>query len=540
MENKKSSKKIIGGVCLSVSQKFNFSVILLRLVLVIVSFFLFWVSVPIYIILWILQPFKSRHLPVQSNGVQDADLTTEMSSRPYEPSSKPSSRPSSRPSQTIVCVLTILLFFGLIAFIGPFGIIAALVEFGDYTDYWDGFFLPRGAFFLNFYVLSASYNVFLAVLISAITWLAKKRQIPFIKLFEYSAYSHIVFAPFLLFTLFFTYASGGFETFTIIALPLYFLSVIGGYILMFVLFKKKHKKYDPKKHTSSISASLISFGIASAFLIGINIYSKENDTRTKKIFDVFSYNHDGFSWGMYKLPKDKGAVKFSYHPYIKFKGSSTIDTISIKLTDSHYNMYTEMDTVIPVNDRIVGLHKGYYNPSESNVVTLFNGRDTIYRMHQNFKEILSIYTDPIKFDRTILTIMAQDIMQDNFKLLENSFLEALVLGMPPAKKTLIFSNSESETIQIDSSGKVFIYVNQVPQEKDSIQKNTSNYDREEEMVTAYETLYDGDKEQLMGYFLENVYFITNYYARSEFFDYKAFINENGQSILEEYQYVKDW
>jgi hypothetical protein len=161
-------------------------------------------------------------------------------------------------------------------------------------------------------------------------------------------------------------------------------------------------------------------------------------------------------------------------------------------------------------------------------------------MHQNFKEILSIYTDPIKFDRTILTIMAQDIMQDNFKLLENSFLEALVLGMPPAKKTLIFSNSESETIQIDSSGKVFIYVNQVPQEKDSIQKNTSNYDREEEMVTAYETLYDGDKEQLMGYFLENVYFITNYYARSEFFDYKAFINENGQSILEEYQYVKDW
>ena len=74
-------------------QKFNFSVILLRLVLVIVSFFLFWVSVPIYIILWILQPFKSRHLPVQPNGVQDADFTTEMSSRPYEPSSKPSLKP---------------------------------------------------------------------------------------------------------------------------------------------------------------------------------------------------------------------------------------------------------------------------------------------------------------------------------------------------------------------------------------------------------------------------------------------------------------
>ena len=104
MENKKSSKKIIGGVCLTVSQKFNFSVILLRLVLVIVSFFLFWVSVPIYIILWILQPFKSRHLPVQPNGVQDADLTIEMSSRPYEPSSKP----SSRPSQTVVCVLTFM------------------------------------------------------------------------------------------------------------------------------------------------------------------------------------------------------------------------------------------------------------------------------------------------------------------------------------------------------------------------------------------------------------------------------------------------
>jgi hypothetical protein len=60
------------------------------------------------------------------------------------------------------------------------------------------------------------------------------------------------------------------------------------------------------------------------------------------------------------------------------------------------------------------------------------------------------------------------------------------------------------------------------------------------MVTAYETLSDGDKEQIIGYILEDVYFITNYYARSEFFDYKPFINENGQSILEEYQYVKDW
>ena len=136
--------------------------------------------------------------------------------------------------------------------------------------------------------------------------------------------------------------------------------------------------------------------------------------------------------------------------------------------------------------------------------------------------------------------MAQDIIQDDYKLLGKSSLEALVLGMPSAKQSLIFSNGENETIQIDSSGKVFIYVNQVRQEEDSIQENTSNNDREEVMVTAYETLSDGDKEQIIGYILEDVYFITNYYARSEFFDYKPFINENGQSILEEYQYVKDW
>jgi phage shock protein PspC (stress-responsive transcriptional regulator) len=532
MENKKRSKKIIGGLCLAVSQKFNFPVVILRLVLVIISFFFFWVSVPIYVILWILQPFKSRHFPVQSIDTEDVDPTIEMSNRPFESSSKP--------TQTVVSALTILLFFSVIAFIGPVGIIAALVEFGDYIDHWDGFFLPKGAFLLNFYVLSASYNVFLAVLISTITWLTKKRQIPFIRLFEYSAYCHIIFTPFLLFSLFFTYASGGFETFTIIALPVYFLSVIGGYIIMFLLFKKKLKKYDPKQNTSSIKVPFLSFGIASAFLIGINIYSQQNDIRTKKIFDVFSYNHDSFSWGMFKVPKDKGAVNFSYHPYIKFEESSTIDTISIKLTDSYYNMYTEMDTVIPVNDRIVGLHKGRYDRFESNVLMISNGRDTVYRMHQNFKEILSIYTNPIKFDGTILNIMAQDIIQDDYKLLGKSSLEALVLGMPSAKKSLIFSNGENETIQIDSSGKVFIYVNQVRQEEDSIQENTSNNNREEVMVTAYETLYDGDKEQIIGYILEDVYFITNYYARSEFFDYKPFINENGLSILEKYQYVKDW
>ena len=188
MENKKRPKKIIGAVCLSVSQKFNLPVMLLRLGLVVASFFFFWVIVPLYVILWIVQPFKSRQMPLKNNDLKgiDANLLPNQ-------------------TETQSSVLTIMLFIGLIGFVGPFGVIATVFVLGD--DAFSGSFNSRSlidSFFLIFYIKSTTYNFLLAIFLSIIAWTAKKKQIPFMKVFEFLAASHIVFAPFLLFTLLFT------------------------------------------------------------------------------------------------------------------------------------------------------------------------------------------------------------------------------------------------------------------------------------------------------------------------------------------------
>ena len=80
MQNNITPKRVIGGVCVSISQKFNLPVIWVRLGAVIITFF-FWPALAIYIILWVIKPFKSKQVPIHNDDLEniDDDLVAEKS-----------------------------------------------------------------------------------------------------------------------------------------------------------------------------------------------------------------------------------------------------------------------------------------------------------------------------------------------------------------------------------------------------------------------------------------------------------------------------
>jgi|TARA_Y100000385_G_scaffold217398_1_gene226468 phage shock protein PspC (stress-responsive transcriptional regulator) len=103
VEIKKTSKLVIGGVCASISQKYNLRIVPLRIGAVLFTFF-FWPLLLIYIGLWIAKAFKSKQAPIRNDDLVeiDYDLLAE-------------TRRAIKPSPAVMLVI---LFFGLSPAIG--------------------------------------------------------------------------------------------------------------------------------------------------------------------------------------------------------------------------------------------------------------------------------------------------------------------------------------------------------------------------------------------------------------------------------------
>ena len=101
MEIKKTSKLVIGGVCASISQKYNLRIVPIRIGAVC---FFFWPSLLIYIGLWIAKAFKSKQAPIHNDDLVeiDYDLLAE-------------TRRAIKPSPAVILVI---LFFGVSPAIG--------------------------------------------------------------------------------------------------------------------------------------------------------------------------------------------------------------------------------------------------------------------------------------------------------------------------------------------------------------------------------------------------------------------------------------
>ena len=515
MENKKRPKKIIGAVCLSVSQKFNLPVMLLRLVLVVVSFFFFWVIVPLYVILWIVQPFKSKQMPLYNDDLKgiDANLLP-----------KQTETPSS--------VLTIMLFIGLIGFVGPFGVIATVFVLGD--DAFSGSFNSRSlidSFFLIFYVKSTSYNFLLAIFLSIIAWIVKKKQISFMKVFELLAASHIVFAPFLLFTLLFTIVPIEGNIMGFIVFPVFILASLLGYIIFAFFFARKLKKHDSQSYSSSNTFLFRTFAIASLLIIGVNLNIKESS----KSVEIISFQHEDFSWGINKIATSRGDAIFEKnsdpkYAYIRFNGSSVEDTNSITLANSHYSMYTEMETVIPINHYILQCLRNIEDSSWPNMFSqdeitaiINNKKDTIYRLPRHLPA-QSIFLDSTILDKSIFNTIVGDLTEYNSGPYpyetnrELIYLEAVALGRDPSKIPRVYENDANVQIIIDSLGNVI----------DKKYENDWNY-----------------TNNVLGYIQENQFIISESnmdlwwtdYNDLDIRDYSTYKNTDGKSILDLYKSV---
>ena len=519
MENKKSPKKIIGAVCLSVSQKFNFPVVLLRLVLVVVSFFFFWEIVSLYVILWMMQPFKSKQTPLYNDDLKGVDANLVQEKR---------SQTSLFPKQTETpsSVLTIMLFVGLIGFVGPFGVLATIIDLGD--DAFSGSFNSRSlidSYFLIFYVKSTSYNFLLAIFLSFIAWTVKKKQIPFMRVFELLAVSHIVFTPFLFFTFLFTIVPIESNIMGFIVFPVFILASLLGYIIFAFFFTRKLKKHDSQSYSTSNTFLYILFAI----LIGSNLHI----IKSSKSVEIISFKHEDFSWGINKIATSRGDAIFEKnsdpkYAYIRFNGSSVEDTNSITLANSHYSMYTEMETVIPINHYILKRLRNIQDSSWPNIVSqdeittiINNKKDTIYRLPRNLPA-QSIFLDSTILDKSIFNTIVGDLIEYSsgpypFKTnRELIYLEAVALGREPSKIARIYKNAANVQIIVDSLGNVI----------DNKYANDWNY-----------------KNNILGYIQENKFIISERnmdlwwtdYNDLDIRDYSTYKNTDGKSILDLYR-----
>ncbi|MCA0931306.1 hypothetical protein LCM02_02505 [Lutimonas saemankumensis] len=356
----------------------------------------------------------------------------------------------------------ILLIIGML--IGPFGIIMGIFGVGDGAYSGDSNIKAIDSYYLiDYLTICASYNLAIILGLALSGWFLKSGKVKLSKIIHVILIGHLFFIPSFFVSLFLSVIpmEGNIKGFFIF--PAFVITAIVcaiGFLIYFTIGLAKLKKENTRV---SDKKSLIPYGVSIVVLIFLNLIIN-NHTTTE--VSLISFEHDNFSWGIKQRSKTKaGMVKTSmndpYIVYIKHKNGNS-ENSNIKLLKNYHSLYTNLDSVIPVQNKAIWYNK--LNPSytinynENFEVVDLNKNKSIYRIRK-YRPSYTLCLSQSKANLEAMGIIAEDIKQnstthnDLTKLIEGFVIEAVAINKDPVAEE-IFLKNDGSLIQVSMNGEV--------------------------------------------------------------------------------------
>ena len=255
---------------------------------------------------------------------------------------------------------------------------------------------------------------------------------------------------------------------------------------------------------------------------------------------IVFYEHEEFSWGINKEKvtrigrRNREYTVDSLYCYITLKSDLVDSSNAIFLERSYHSLYSSFENVFPVNYYTTLCIKEELNDQNLNdiisnmsyhIEILDRPVGRIYKLRQ--QDAFSIYLDPEQVNREIAQKIAMDILsfKDEQGLIDNDShtlpgitLEAVALGIPPTKEQRNFSNQD-EIIHIADAGEV--RSGDIFKYDPNIGVEDYGYIKEGQFLSSYQISN-----------LEHTYF-----DKLRRTDFSSYLNDDGKSLLDLYQYI---
>lgn len=427
----------------------------------------------------------------------------------------------------------------LVALAGPVGVGMGIFKIGDAA--FSGSNNTKsitGYYLLDYITISATYNLFFIVAFALIGWIIKSRKVQLSTIINFTLIGHLFFVPSFLVSLFLTMipVEGNIKGFIIF--PAFILSAIGGIIGFLTFFIVKLLKTKKAENNHSELRLLAPYGIVISVLMLLQLVINNEGTTT---IEIVSFKHDDFSWGIKQKKKSKiGMIKNErndpYFAYIIYDNKEA-DTINIKLRQSYHSLFTEMDSVLSVQPKIIEYQKNkspFITTADLNKIEIFTPKNTsdvlYYRIRKAFSPF-TMYLESTVISARVASIIASDIISNSserryfHEMQTDLILETVALGEIKKANLQEFKNNNEFDLRISVDGRL--------QKK---QKSTNVNDQRDSFYS-----------QVIGQVNEGVLHITSPINNVEYFeldeykkiDFTNYKNKNGQSITDAYTFIED-
>lgn len=347
---------------------------------------------------------------------------------------------------------------------GPFGIFTAIFELGDAA--YAGASNIRGLrtyYYLDYFTISASYNLLILLGIGCIGLLIKGFKVQLSRILKLTLYANLCNIPAFVVSLLLTFipTEGNIKGFFIF--PVFIIVSVAGGIGFIVMYAILLYRIKPEKSDTSQLQSLQPYLLTVVAVLLLQFLSENEGTTSTTIV---SFEHEDFSWWITRESRSKAGVqnKKKSDPYfVHIKHKNKNDKTQVILSDSHHSLYKIMRRVIPVQKDVILLNNSSNSSLDfysHNYEVFLSDKDNkpLHRI-KAFRKPQTIYISASKSSDSIAKTIANDLLKAQErgnlnKTDEDLIIESVSIGQAPDKEGEIFYGEGNKKITIDSHGLV--------------------------------------------------------------------------------------